>query len=78
MGPDAPDAPPPPIGNVRAKTGTLFDVVALTGVLTTVDGAEVLFSFVINGEEAEKALPLMDQIIVGYATATVAQLTLVQ
>lgn len=66
---------PNPVGNVRAKTGTLFDVVALTGILTTVDGAEVLFSFVINGDEADKALAVMDQIVVSYASATLGQLT---
>lgn len=61
-------------GNVSAKTGTLFDTVALSGVLTTVDGVELYFSFLINGVEAERARDHMDQIIVAYASATLPQL----
>lgn len=65
------------IGNVRAKTGTLDDVRALSGVLTTIDGVEVVFSFLINDietEQAEDVVEAMDQIIVAYASATLPQL----
>lgn len=36
-------------GNVRAKTGTISNVRALSGYLTTADGEELVFSFVVNG-----------------------------
>jgi len=62
-------------GNVRAKTGTLDGVTALTGVLTTLDSIEVFFSFIVNGESAEDAVEWMDQVIVALASATEAQLT---
>ncbi len=61
-------------GNVRAKTGTLEDARALSGVLTMVDGAEAFFSLIVNGEEAEEALMNLDQVIIAYASATLAQL----
>lgn len=61
-------------GNVRAKTGTLHDVAALSGVLTTIDGAEVFFSFIVNGEAAEEAIHPLDQVIVAHASATISQL----
>ncbi len=66
------------IGNVRAKTGSLADVVALSGLLTTVDGAEVVFSFLINGRLDDPGTELtdpLDQIVVALASATVPQLT---
>lgn len=62
------------VGNVRAKTGTLDDVRALSGVLTTVDGRPLIFSFLINGEEAEEGVEAMDQIVVAYASARFDQL----
>ena len=65
------------IDNVRAKTGTLIDVVALSGFFTTVDGASVVFSFIINAdaEQWDDARDAMDQIIVAHASATLGQLT---
>lgn len=36
-------------GNVRAKTGTISNVRGLSGYLTTAEGEEVVFSFLING-----------------------------
>ena len=64
------------IDNVRAKTGTLIDVIALSGFFTTIDGASVVFSFVINAdaERRDDARDAMDQIIVAHASATLAQL----
>jgi serine-type D-Ala-D-Ala carboxypeptidase/endopeptidase (penicillin-binding protein 4) len=35
-------------GAVRAKTGTLFDTVGLTGVATTIAGGERIFSILVN------------------------------
>jgi serine-type D-Ala-D-Ala carboxypeptidase/endopeptidase (penicillin-binding protein 4) len=36
-------------GNVRAKTGTISNVRGISGYLTTSDGEEIVFSFLING-----------------------------
>lgn len=36
-------------GNVRAKTGTIANTRGLSGYLTTVDGEDIVFSFLING-----------------------------
>lgn len=36
-------------GNVRAKTGTINNVRGLSGYLTTSDGEEIVFSFLVNG-----------------------------
>lgn len=36
-------------GNVRAKTGTIANVRGLSGYVTTEDGEEVVFSFLVNG-----------------------------
>ncbi len=66
------------VGNVRAKTGTLADAAALTGILTTVDDAEVLFSFIVNGILDDPGTELtdpIDNVVVALASATVDQLT---
>ena len=63
------------IGNVRAKTGTLVDVAALSGYLTTVDGGEVTFSLVIEAEAREDARDALDRIVVALASSTLPQLT---
>ncbi|WP_084099959.1 D-alanyl-D-alanine carboxypeptidase/D-alanyl-D-alanine endopeptidase [Knoellia flava] len=42
-------------GDIRAKTGTLADVVALSGVSTGVDGRERLFSVLVNGVTSTNA-----------------------
>lgn len=42
-------------GDIRAKTGTLADVVALSGVSTGVDGRERLFSVIVNGVSSTSA-----------------------
>ena len=39
-------------GEVAAKTGTLRDVVALSGVTTGADGRRQIFSFLVNGPES--------------------------
>jgi D-alanyl-D-alanine carboxypeptidase/D-alanyl-D-alanine-endopeptidase (penicillin-binding protein 4) len=36
-------------GNVRAKTGTISNVRGLSGYLTTAEGEEIVFSFLVNG-----------------------------
>lgn len=36
------------VGQARAKTGTLFDTIALSGLATTVDGRERIFAFLVN------------------------------
>jgi len=41
--------------DIRAKTGTLADVVALSGVSTGVDGRERLFSVIVNGVSSTSA-----------------------
>lgn len=43
------------LGDVRAKTGTLGDVVALSGVSVGVDGRERLFSVIVNGVSSTAA-----------------------
>ena len=63
------------IGNVRAKTGTLVDVAALSGYLTTVDGGSVTFSLIIEAAERDEARDALDQIVVALASATLPQLT---
>ena len=42
-------------GDIRAKTGTLADVVALSGVSTGVDGRHRLFSMLVNGVTSTNA-----------------------
>ena len=39
----------PAAGNVRAKTGTLRNASALAGYVTTLDGEQLVFSFISNG-----------------------------
>jgi D-alanyl-D-alanine carboxypeptidase/D-alanyl-D-alanine-endopeptidase (penicillin-binding protein 4) len=39
----------PAEGNVRAKTGTISNVRALSGYVTTADGEELVFSMIVNG-----------------------------
>ena len=62
-----------PVGRVRAKTGTLDDVRALSGILTTLDGQDLMFSFLVNGEAADDGVELMDRIILVLASSTHAQ-----
>ncbi len=49
------------LGNVRAKTGTVFGARALSGYATTVGGREIVFSIVTNGDNdpaARSRVPL--------------------
>ncbi|MFC4071568.1 D-alanyl-D-alanine carboxypeptidase/D-alanyl-D-alanine endopeptidase [Actinoplanes subglobosus] len=53
-------------GNVRAKTGTLTGVNALSGYVTAADGRSLVFSFVVNAAVAS-AVPLLDEAAVALA-----------
>ena len=55
-------------GNVRGKTGTIDQVSALSGYVTTAGGEELVFSMVVNGvNEASARTSAMDEIIVNIA-----------
>ncbi len=41
------------VGKIRAKTGTLFDTIALSGVASSVDGAQRAFSILVNKRPAK-------------------------
>ncbi len=59
-------------GNVRAKTGTISNVRGLSGYLTTADGEEIVFSFLINGHlKSSKDT----EIITGSALSIIAEHT---
>jgi D-alanyl-D-alanine carboxypeptidase/D-alanyl-D-alanine-endopeptidase (penicillin-binding protein 4) len=56
----------PAEGRMVAKTGTLTDVKALTGVMPDSDGAELAFSLVLNGagaDDPETYAPLWDALV---------------
>jgi D-alanyl-D-alanine carboxypeptidase len=36
------------VGRIRAKTGTLFDTIALSGIASSADGAQRAFSVMVN------------------------------
>lgn len=46
-------------GRLRAKTGTLREVKALSGFVTAIDGSVVRFSFILNGPPGTDAWPLL-------------------
>ena len=55
-------------GNVRGKTGTIDQVSALSGYVTTAGGEQLVFSIVVNGiPETRLQRPLIDDIIVSLA-----------
>jgi D-alanyl-D-alanine carboxypeptidase/D-alanyl-D-alanine-endopeptidase (penicillin-binding protein 4) len=58
----------PADGNVRAKSGTLTSVSALSGYATDADGREVVFSIVFNDHLASSVKSLEDQIAVAIAS----------
>jgi D-alanyl-D-alanine carboxypeptidase/D-alanyl-D-alanine-endopeptidase (penicillin-binding protein 4) len=54
----------PGAGNVRGKTGTIDQVSALSGYLTTAGGEPVAFSVVVNGvPDGGTRVSLIDEII---------------
>jgi D-alanyl-D-alanine carboxypeptidase/D-alanyl-D-alanine-endopeptidase (penicillin-binding protein 4) len=53
-------------GNVRAKTGTLSGVNALSGYVTAADGRRLVFSFIVNAS-VDSAAPLLDEAAVTLA-----------
>jgi len=51
-------------GNVRGKTGTINQVSALSGYLTTNGGEEVIFSALVNGiPETRTRVALIDELV---------------
>ena len=62
-------------GRIRAKTGTLDDARALSGILTTLDDRELLFSLIVNGNSAEDGVEFMDRLILALTSSTFAQLS---
>ncbi len=54
------------VGNVTAKTGTLFGARALSGYATTVGGRAMTFSIIVNGnnDPVDRALTALDDVIV--------------
>ena len=57
----------PAAGRVRAKTGFIENVYALSGYLTTLRGRDLAFSVIVNGTGAgmdEEALDAIDRLLV--------------
>lgn len=55
-------------GNVRGKTGTIDQVSALSGYLTTASGEQFVFSIIVNGvKEARLRQSAIDEIVVALA-----------
>jgi D-alanyl-D-alanine carboxypeptidase/D-alanyl-D-alanine-endopeptidase (penicillin-binding protein 4) len=65
----------PAAGNVRAKTGTLSGVNALSGYATGPDGRHLLFALLVNAS-VDSAAPLLDEAAVALTTTpTTASIT---
>jgi len=55
-------------GNIRGKTGTIDQVSALSGYMTTIGGEQVVLSIIVNGvAEGRMRTSLIDDIVVGVA-----------
>jgi D-alanyl-D-alanine carboxypeptidase len=55
-------------GNIRGKTGTIDQVSALSGYVTTAGGEQIVVSFIINGvSETRIRTSLIDDIVVNLA-----------
>ncbi|MBU6245007.1 MAG: D-alanyl-D-alanine carboxypeptidase [Actinomycetales bacterium] len=57
-------------GDIRAKTGTLFDSIGLTGITTAADGQEKAFSILVN-ERPQRVSPLTTRQAVDGLAATI-------
>lgn len=57
-------------GNAHAKTGTLTGATGLSGYVTTADGADLVFSILLNNYLSGKPSDLEDQIVVRLAEHT--------
>jgi D-alanyl-D-alanine carboxypeptidase/D-alanyl-D-alanine-endopeptidase (penicillin-binding protein 4) len=56
------------VNNVRAKTGTIDQVSALTGYVTTVSGEKIVFSIIVNGVNGGRLrTDTIDEIVVALA-----------
>ncbi|MBK9766616.1 MAG: D-alanyl-D-alanine carboxypeptidase [Chloracidobacterium sp.] len=55
-------------GNIRGKTGTIDQVSALSGYMTTAGGEQIVLSILVNGvPEPRNRLSLIDEIVVQLA-----------
>lgn len=61
----------PAAGRVRAKTGYIENVYALSGYLTTVSGREYAFSVIVNQTAGESAVEAIDSLVAGLVAETV-------
>ena len=53
--------------NLRAKTGTITGLRSLTGIMTTGDGRQVLFSAIVDDDDPRPKMALVDELLVALA-----------
>ena len=58
-------------GAVKAKTGTLFDTVGLSGIATRTDGSERIFSILVNDRPQRVSTLSTRQAVDGLAATVV-------
>lgn len=61
----------PAAGRVRAKTGYIENVYALSGYLTTLSGRDYAFSVIVNQTAGESAVAAIDALVAGLVAETV-------